>query len=211
MIAPKQRSAALFFAMTLLAVAPASADELSLLSPSSYLAQSMVDGNVLNSANGNIAVNLAAGDENMQLNAASLATSFGSGIAHAGVCGFQLTEKNGSSPDAAMCTIGGEAFANVSGLIAVNQASGQGNAQANGVAIAIGVEAVAENVLGAIVTGHEPVVADEKNGAPLRHASVDESAFKGARGVVQLNQLAGSGNATANSFAVRVSLGGVPD
>jgi hypothetical protein len=37
--------------------------------------------------------------------------------------------------------------------------------------------------------------------------AIDNTAFDGARGLIQVNQSAGSGNATANSFALRVETG----
>lgn len=215
MIAPKQIvSTAVFLLAASMAAAPVWADKPLLVLPPAYLTNSVIDGSVFSGANGNIAVNLAAGDANVQLNAASLAASFGAGIAQAGIYGFQYTEKTGASPDSAICTIGGDAFANVSGITAINQASGQGNAQANGVAIALGLggaEAIAESSLGAITTGQWPDSANGEDSSNIHQASVEETAFVGARGLVQINQLAGSGNATANNFAVRVSLGGVPD
>jgi hypothetical protein len=36
---------------------------------------------------------------------------------------------------------------------------------------------------------------------------VADTAFRGARGIIQVNQSAGSGNATANSFAMRIMAG----
>jgi len=81
------------------------------------------------------------------------------------------------------------------------------------VAIALGFgggEAIAESCLSAISTGQWPVTTNDTNNT-IRQASVEKTAFVGASGLVQINQLAGSGNATANNFAVRVSLGGAPD
>jgi hypothetical protein len=180
--------------------------------PGGYLAQSLIDGNALSGAQGNIAINLVAGDSNAQLNATALATSFGQGIAAARVSGLQLTDAGkATSPDAAISMIGGQAFNNISGLVTINQASGQSNAQANGIAISMGYgeEIVAESSLGAIVSGLG--TADPQAATGVRVTSVDATAFEGARGIVQINQLAGSGNATANNFALSISRGGNPE
>jgi len=180
--------------------------------PAGYLAQSLIDGNALSGAQGNIAINLVAGDSNAQLNATALATSFGQGIAAAKVSGLQLTDTGkATSPDTAISMIGGQAFNNISGLVTINQASGQSNAQANGIAISMGYgeEIVAESSLGAIVSGLG--TADPQAATGVRVTSVDATAFEGARGIVQINQLAGSGNATANNFALSISRGGNPE
>jgi len=182
--------------------------------PSEYLTHSLIDGNALNGSQGNIAVNLVAGDANAQLNATALSINFGQGISAAKVSGLQLTDKNGAtSPDTAIARIGEQAFNNVSGLVTINQASGQGNTQANGIAISMGFgeEIVSASSLEAIVTGQGSVSSPETVDAGVRETSVDATAFEGARGIVQINQLAGSGNATANNFALRISRGGNPE
>jgi hypothetical protein len=40
--------------------------------------------------------------------------------------------------------------------------------------------------------------------------SINDTAFEGAHGLVQVNQSAGSGNSTANNFALQVQLGAKP-
>jgi hypothetical protein len=207
MFGNKKHILAVPIALSLLQAGAAFAQDLEI--PAGYLAQSLIYGNALSGAQGNIAINQVAGDANAQLNATALATSFGQGITTARVSGLQLTETGkATSPDAAFSLIGEQAFTNISGLITINQASGQSNAQANGIAISMGFgeEIVAESSLGAIVTGRG--VADQAVTDGVRVTSVDATAFEGARGIVQINQLAGSGNATANNFALSISRGG---
>lgn len=187
---------------------PALGNDIPALAPA-YATESTINGSVLHSSQGVIAVNLAAGDDNLQLNAAALAASFGHGAAQARVTGLQLTEKGvATPPQSAVARIGDQAFANATGLITVNQASGAGNAQANGVAIAFGLrgEVVAESTLEAIVSGPGIVSLADTGHSGLRSATVDDTAFANAHGLVQINQLAGSGNSTANNFAFRISL-----
>lgn len=201
------RLAALAFAVICMTGSPVRAEG---VVPGYGGAQSTIDGGVLGNARGVIAVNMAAGDGNVQMNATALAANAGKGVAQAQVSGLQMTEMDtGSAPDVAMANIAQGAFAGAAGLISVNQASGQGNAQANGLAIALGIdgEVVAESVLGATVSG-QGLVEMERNRGMVQSVTVDDTAFAGARGVVQINQLAGSGNATANNLSLSIRLGG---
>ncbi|MDV3255389.1 MAG: hypothetical protein LOX98_08175 [Lysobacter sp.] len=92
--------------------------------------------------------------------------------------------------------IEGQAAAGTSGRIAVNQAAGTGNAQANLAAIAIadggtglvGLQARQQPTAGAL---------DRAASAQLR-----DGAFSASQGLLSVNQVAGSGNAQANLFAI---------
>ncbi|MDO9366511.1 MAG: hypothetical protein Q7T58_09295 [Methylotenera sp.] len=175
-----------------------------------YVTQSVIDSNVLSHVRGRFAVNMAAGDSNVQANAAAVALDAQGGSAIGLVGGIQVTDlRQGNLPDLAPAVIGGNVFANSSGLISVNQTSGVGNAQANGAAFAMGFEeVVAESVLSAATSNAVPTGA----GAGKSHqaVSINDSAFDGAHGLVQVNQSAGSGNSTANNFALQVQLGAKP-
>lgn len=172
-----------------------------------YVAQSIVAGDALHDADGVITLNLATGDANLQVNAVAIALNLGSNVGIASVSGFQLGgERPNAVSQATVVRIESRAFVNATGLILVNQASGQANVQANTVAIALGIdgEALTENLLA-------QAVAPADRGSDLstrgsQKISVDETAFKGARGIVQLNQSAGSGNAMLNSFTLRLSI-----
>ncbi len=62
---------------------------------------------------------------------------------------------------------------------------------------------LADNVLQETLSGEQPPI----DGGVLRTQraiSVEDTAFSGARGLVQLNQSAGSGNRSINNFALRV-------
>ena len=92
--------------------------------------------------------------------------------------------------------IEGQAAAGTGGRIAVNQAAGTGNAQANLAAIAIadggtglvGLQARQQPTAGAL---------DRAASAKLR-----DGAFSASQGLLSVNQVAGSGNAQANLFAI---------
>ncbi|MDO9282549.1 MAG: hypothetical protein Q7T88_09230 [Methylotenera sp.] len=175
-----------------------------------YVTQSVIDSNVLSHVRGRFAVNMTAGDSNVQANAAAVALGAEGGSAIGLVGGIQVTDpRQGNLPDLATASIGSNVFANSSGLISVNQSSGVGNAQANGAAFAMGFEeVVAESVLSAATSNAVPTGA----GAGKSHqaVSINDTAFDGAHGLVQVNQSAGSGNSTANNFALQVQLGAKP-
>ena len=95
--------------------------------------------------------------------------------------------------------IEGAAVSGAQGRIAVNQAAGTGNAQAN-----LGALATSDGGLGLV-----GVHAAQKPGAAspaLRErdaaARIQHGAFSGSQGVLSVNQIAGSGNAQANLFMV---------
>ena len=91
----------------------------------------------------------------------------------------------------------------------VNQSAGAGNLQRNSVQLstaAPGVETVSDGVLSATAAnngGQGRVVAPQG----VREAIISSDAFKNVTGVLQINQTAGAGNATANSFVLRPPAG----
>lgn len=69
--------------------------------------------------------------------------------------------------------------------------------------LGINGEFLADNALQETLSGEQPPI----DGSVLRAQraiSVEDTAFSGARGLVQLNQSAGSGNRSINNFALRV-------
>jgi len=175
-----------------------------------YITQSIIDGNALSNVRGRFAVNMAAGDSNVQANAAAVALGAQGGPTIGLVGGIQVTDpRQANLPDLAIASIGVNVFANSSGLISVNQTSGVGNAQANGAAFAVGFdEVVAESVLSATTSNAVPIGAG--TGKSHQAVSINDTAFNGTHGLVQVNQSAGSGNSTANNFALQVQLGAKP-
>jgi hypothetical protein len=175
-----------------------------------YVTRSVIDSNVLSNVRGRFAVNMSAGDSNVQANAAAVALGTQGGPTIGLVGGIQVTDpRQATLPDLAIASIGEHVFANSSGLISVNQTSGVGNAQANGAAFAMGFEeVVAESTLSATTSNAVPAGA----GAGKSHqaVSINDTAFNGAHGLIQVNQSAGSGNSTANNFALQVQLGAKP-
>ncbi len=168
---------------------------------------SVIDGNALHSVSGRNAVNMASGDSNSQVNAAALAID-SDGLANASVLTRQYQNVNASTlPDLSISDIGDNAFANSSGAISINQTSGIGNTQANGMAIGVGlqVNVMSESMLSSTTAGVGLATSETDTGT--RSVTISDSAFTGARGLVQVNQSAGSGNSTANNFALQIELG----
>ena len=155
---------------------------------------------------GALAVNIAAGVDNVQTNQA--AVLYGSGIAV--VTGQQQTTRGAPTRiGTASATIGSGAFSNTIGVIAVNQAAGANNLQRNSVSVGglpVGAEAVTDGDLSATTARNGGIRGHAGSGHALE-ASIANDAFKGATGVVQVNQTAGAGNATANSFVLRPPAG----
>lgn len=187
---------------TLLAVAGAHADG-SLVT--------VIEDRALRDVRGVAAVNLAAGNFNLQVNEAAVALNE-AGLALAGTAGMQRADQQpDDQPGVMVARIDDRAFARAAGLIAVNEASGHANAQANLSAITLGIEGVvlADNVLSQSRAGGTPPGAAADN-EPVREVSVADTAFRNAVGIVQVNQAAGSRNDSANTFALSLSAGASP-
>ncbi len=171
---------------------------------------STIERNALQDTRGVISVNMAAGDMNLQFNGQVIAVSHevrGRGIAD--LRSLQnIQADRGLAGDVSVISVRENAFANATGLIAMNQASGIANAQANGISISIGVNAQAADVDLAQTVSMTGGPVGASGVRSTRSIRVDDSAFRNARGVVQVNQSAGVGNATANSFSLRLQTGG---
>ncbi len=173
----------------------------------SYLsADTRIDGNALAGADGSIKVNQAAGELNLQANLHSMANG-----AHASATArsLQLRQANSfNSPMQASATIGGNALAGASGIASINQASGGGNASLNAVTATLAAQGIREASDEAMTSsevlasaGGQSIVTDPR---ATRRVGVEASALRGFDGVLQLNQIAGSGNATENRFSISV-------
>ena len=107
-----------------------------------------IGDNVGEGASGNIGMNVAAGDTNVQDNAAALAAVdagfvFGESTAHVAVDQSNVLNNTINSGVMNNASIGQNAFANASGNIGVNVAAGTGNAQKNTMAASVSTARVA--------------------------------------------------------------------
>lgn len=172
-------------------------------------ATTQISGNAFGQVSGSVQVNIAAGDGNQQSNATSLATGDN---AQATTDVKQTVSGSNGAPGNFSASISGNAFRNASGLVSVNEASGTGNAQANQVAIALaglGGNVLSTNSLAQVTSGGS---SGTGGALPTSHdvASIKGDAFADANGLIQINQVAGRSNATANQFALELNLGAHP-
>ncbi|QDX21356.1 hypothetical protein FP568_08875 [Pandoraea pnomenusa] len=156
---------------------------------------------------GALGVNQAAGVNNAQANSAVIANG---GSVTAGASSTNQQALVTTTTGAASAAIQGNAFSGTSGLTQVNQASGAGTLQRNATVIvtgdASGVASVSDTALSAAISKGGPAGRDNLNDQ-FRTASISGDAFRGASGVVQVNQSAGIGNVTANVFVLRPPAG----
>lgn len=172
-----------------------------------YLAAtSRIDGHALAGSRGAVRINQAAGDLNLQANLQGLAVGQQASV-HLG--GVQRSEDDhATSPLQATVAIADAALSGANGLYAINQVAGSGNAQFNAVAASLARFGIQEADDAAMATGSAIPAGGTPSplGQPgsLRKAEVAASAMQGFRGVMQLNQIAGSRNETGNMLEISV-------
>lgn len=186
-----------------LAATPAYAGDDDYAAMLGYLASNRIDGNAFKGASGAAAVNMAAGDLNQQANLRAFASG-----GHVTILSSQLRRNDiHDEPTSADVSIGGNAFAGGSGLSSINQASGSSNAQLNAVAAQLTAQGIREatddslsTAVSASAGGQSASDTEASNDNATRRTAVESSAMQGYQGVMQLNQAAGSGNATSNQL-----------
>lgn len=174
---------------------------------------------VTGQSSGGLMVNTTAGDSNQQQNLLVIAHA-PQGLALATVNTRQswlLDSTVGATALGSLrsgnysARIEGTSFRGAQGVTAVNQSAGVGNQQVNAVAIAIGRSAVTAVTIAQAndaLLGQVAAAPDGQSGGQpatgRRTLSIDGSAFSGASGIVQVNQIAGVGNRTSNvvTFAI---------
>lgn len=176
-----------------------------------YLDNSRIDGHAFGGVSGSAAINLSAGDLNQQANLRAFAAG---GQAQASIRSSQThIDDRANAPRHATATIGGTAFANGRGIVSINQASGSGNAELNAVAAALaqqGIRETNDGALSATVSASargQPSTGQHGPRSGTRSVAVEATALKGFNGVLQLNQVAGSGNATGNQLLLTAPAG----
>lgn len=105
---------------------------------------------VMSQASGNIGLNMASGDNNLQDNATAMTaldqTRYNAGLIDSEVFVRQTTENNTTTNQGVenTATIGVSAFVNANGNIGVNVATGNNNLQKNNMAMSVGNGVIAE-------------------------------------------------------------------
>jgi hypothetical protein len=167
-----------------------------------YLDSNTIGGNALEGTSGISSVNTAAGNGNLQGNLHAFAT----GSQAQALIQAQQHARNYSPGGTlyASAYITGHAYDNGQGIASINQVSGNSNTQLNGVAVALanqGIREATDGTLSAAVSasaGGQPSSNPHAQAGGTRSVGVDPSAMEGFNGVMQLNQVAGSGNASDN-------------
>ena len=172
-----------------------------------YLDVARIDGHALAGANGAIAVNQAAGDLNVQANLRGIAKGDRADVA---INARQLQQGNRvlSGPLQATAFIGGDALAGASGIASINQASGIANTTLNVVSATLARQGIRETDDTALAAEGSALAGADDTGYGVatgtRSAGVASTALRGFDGVLQLNQIAGNGNDTANVLGLVV-------
>ena len=157
-------------------------------------------------------VNVAAGQDNVQANVRAI--GLGSG---ADARAQQAIDAGGADRQRdARAILGGSAFRASQGVIGVNQAAGSANAQLNLVAMGPDAHAAFGQVIDnlALAATRVDVALDadtvaEQAAPPVRQAHIQGTALRAPTGILQLNQTAGAGNASANAIVLQLP-GGTP-
>jgi hypothetical protein len=173
------------------------------------VSQNVISDTALSNTTGNISVNTTAGSGNAQtsMTAIGISDMLATGTL---VSQQQLAPGRYVSSGQDYAAILDQAFTSARGVVKVNQSSGNNNAQANLVGIAAGTLSEVSLVQLSQVDASQQMPngsSNNVNNARRQVAEIADSAFVGARGVVQVNQVAGSGNSTANLFALAMSAG----
>lgn len=152
---------------------------------------------------GNLMLNQAAGEAHQQVNARA--------INPGAMPSLRVEQQNDRLPVGYVSTsmqagIAGDAFTGGNGVLGINQSAGAANQQINSFRMGAGVrpESVDDSSLAQSAPLSSINSAAEPSETGERLVSIDDRAFTGSRGVVQLNQAAGVGNRMVNSLGIRM-------
>ena len=188
------------------------------------VSQSTIAASALSGLSGVSTINVSAGDGNIQQNSAAIAVAENGGLSAATINPSQNNQLNNAYQSHAQefvtshdltAEILSDAFAAGLGMMMVNQSSGSGNSQLNGVAIAIGAPGSVAAVelddrqlaAQASMAGNNLAERLEGSGESLSmEAYLAEDSFHDARGIVQINQVVGNGNRTINALSMTLQV-----
>ncbi|MGH8010945.1 MAG: hypothetical protein ACREQ4_00435 [Candidatus Binataceae bacterium] len=162
-----------------------------------------IGASTLSGGNGAFAINQSAGVANQEANS-TLVTNGGS--AHLGINQLSYGQyKSAAAGNSAQ--IGAQVFAGTSGIMQLNQTSGSGNIEANAAFIGIGGSgtALASISLSQMRGGTDQPVTPGP--AATEQTSIAPSAFSGASGLAQVQQISGNNNVAANTMALHIGTG----
>lgn len=167
----------------------------------------VLGGSALSRISGVSTTNMSAGDGNVQSNIGSVALGSSANAASALQQQSWIGERLSSQQENVQ--IKDRAYRGAEGWLSINQAAGQGNVQSNSfnVALGISVSSLSDASLQRVLAEQQGLSGtDDQQSSTRRSIEIERSAFVDAQGVVQVNQSAGTGNATSNSFGMSMSL-----
>ena len=203
-----------------LAISFANADNLKIQVPLDSISQSTIAEDALSSLSGISAINISAGENNIQQNSAAISIATNNGFSASTVSPRQENQlasatQNVNSNQALKGEIRSGAFSEGLGIVMVNQSGGSGNSQVNGVAIALGAPgSFAAVELGDLELASQVSAVDKQlqkvlGGTakePSMEAMIADDSFSNAQGIVQINQVVGNGNRTVNALSVSLQI-----
>lgn len=167
----------------------------------------VLGGNALSHIHGVSATNMAAGSNNLQSNSGVIAlgqqASAGQWISQ------RVHLENRGVKSINDVVIEDRAYRQAEGWLSINQAAGLGNVQSNTFSVALGIAAsdLSDASLQQVQASNQGLSGtEESNSGNSRRVEIDASTFVDARGVIQVSQSAGTGNATRNSFRMNMTL-----
>ncbi|WFM72159.1 hypothetical protein [Halomonas sp. CKK8] len=170
---------------------------------------SALDSSALSRVAGISTTNLAAGEGNLQSNSGAISIGDVATTANALRQRSRIDDSLVDRQDSV--SIEGRAYRHSEGWMSINQAAGLGNVQSNAFEVALGISAsnLSDSSLQQVMADQQGLNGTEgdDSGKSSRRIEVDETTFEGTRGVIQVNQSAGTGNATRNSFRMNMALG----
>lgn len=163
-----------------------------------------ISGTVLSGGRGVAGLNEAAGIGNAQANSVAIANG------KTAVSVKQSIAKRLGAPVMGSAAIAGHAFSGFTGILSINQVSGDNNAEANVVAISRNWQPLPSHALGEVAAHISQGLAVGSGTAVKGRATISAEAFKGTSGVIQVSQVVGASNRVANSFSLNISVGAAP-
>jgi len=158
---------------------------------------------------GRISINIAAGSQNQQAAAATIAIGE---IALQSIAAQQVIDTPDMRDRTTSIAIGPTALSNNSGMVSINLTAGSQNQSANLAALTIGNLGVVSDLMLAQASAPTKPSGSSAHELDPRNDSViiDDTALGGNSGLVQVNLIGGERNSSANTFALNISAGGNP-
>lgn len=166
------------------------------------------DGELSNNG-GRIAVNIVAGNANQQLGTATIAIG---DIAITEQSVEQLIGAANMADRSTAITVGPGALSNNSGMVSLNLSAGLQNQSANLATLTVANSGVvSDQMLAQASAPTDPTGPSAQAYLPGNDSiDIDDTAFAGNNGLVQMNVVGGERNSSANTFALNISAGGEP-